>query len=194
MRQWEDINWQSCKVRKFTGRTGGEPLITSKMLIALDNWITTFQLNYFQVLCCVQMHQKWIAVLSPSMRDTEEMEIYDWKYRGMRETVLEHVRKLYFSIIACVVCPQSVNPLISYVEFRFMDWVGYYVCVKWLKLQSYTCYNTTCRYVPIHCDSWNGVLTVRQNRCIPCSGSSVAVVLSKLNGSPFTEAKRVEKS
>lgn len=40
----------------------------------------------------------------------------------------------------------------------------------------------------------NGVLTVRQNRCVPCSASSVAVVLSKLNGSPFTEAKGVEKS
>lgn len=37
MRQWEDINWQSCKVRKCTGRTGDESLITSKMLIALAN-------------------------------------------------------------------------------------------------------------------------------------------------------------
>lgn len=187
MRQWEDINWQSCKVRKFTGRTGGEPLITSKMLIALDNWINTFQLNYFHVLCCVQMHQKWIAVLSPSMRDTEEMEIYNWKYRGMRETVLEHVRKLYFRIIACVVCPQSVWSLDL--------WTGWGIMFVW-SAWNYRATHATARPAVVcqftaTAETKDGVLTVRQNRCIPCNGNSVAVVLSKLNGSPFTEAKRM---
>lgn len=45
----------------------------------------------------------------------------------MRKTVLEHVQKLHLSIIACVV--SCINPFISSVEFRFMNWVRHCLCI-----------------------------------------------------------------
>ena len=42
MSQWADINWQSCKVCKCIAKTQDESLLTSKMIIALTESITTF--------------------------------------------------------------------------------------------------------------------------------------------------------
>lgn len=42
MSQWADITRQSCKVRKCIAKTQDESLLTSKMMIALSDSITTF--------------------------------------------------------------------------------------------------------------------------------------------------------
>lgn len=47
MSQWADINRQSCKVRRYIAKTEDESLLTSKMIIALTDSITTFGSQWF---------------------------------------------------------------------------------------------------------------------------------------------------
>lgn len=47
MSQWVDINWQLCKVRRCIAKNPDESLLTSEMVIALNDSMTTFGLELF---------------------------------------------------------------------------------------------------------------------------------------------------